>query len=202
MRDPIILRSTLAGYLSTIFWSIVWAIVFFAANRYLAAMLAEASYASTHRVYFDYNHRPWYADDFLLTCVQIGYWAAATVAGIIVLFGVVGTAVYSRLEVNILTANDKGVWDKVEYSAVGFPFSKIAAKLSLNRVIKVTVQQSSIDRLIDTGSLTLTISTFANAEAEESTWTIPAIKAPYKAMNDILAGTAPHEGLEVRPKSS
>jgi len=118
------------------------------------------------------------------------------VASIIVLFNF-HIFFYRATEVNTIFKDARGHWGKVFCKMYGFPFAKETRQVLFDRIIEIGVEQSSIDRILDTGTLHLKVITFTNAAATEYEWTIPAIENPYEKKEAVEAALLGHEGLNV-----
>ena len=176
------LRSSFRGYLSTILWGVAWILVILWAGRYLES-LADAS--------MTFGRSPLNDLIWLVTWVT---WIVAAAIAVCILH----SAVYGPLEVNTFSRRHGGSWVHVQCRTFDFPFSATTTETAFDRIIKVSVHQSSIDRLIGTGSITLSLVVYTNAEVVERTWTIPAVADPFGVRTGLLKHAAEHTGLDVR----
>ncbi len=182
-KGDIIIKSTNRGYMSMNFWAVLWCVGFYFIARW-ADLYMEDDYMS-------YRLFPWPP-----LCVYGSY----VVMGIIAVVNIY-TIIYSAKEVGIISYGENGFLEKLSAWSYGFPFSKRTVDLPFNRIIEIEVSQGSIDRLLNTGSLTVKFITFANAETLEKKWTFPAICAPVARKKEIEEAIADHEGLLVKLKT-
>lgn len=80
------------------------------------------------------------------------------------------------------------------------PASRSEEKIKFTRVIKAEVEQTTIDRILRTGTLSIKFIVYKNADSEGAWHTIPYLEDPYKAKKDVLKGLPRYTGLEVTTK--
>lgn len=179
--DTLVLRSTLRGYVTILFWLAFWFGLVIWFNRWAVGFLDAGLSAYDVRI------------PFLWMGVVVSY---VTIPILILTF--LWYMLYGPREVNTLTKGSEGVWDRIVCVSYGFLFSKRESTRIINRIIKVAVEQPTISRMLGVGTLEIEFSTFVNGEAEESSWTIPAIDNPYAVKDTILKHSALHRGVDVR----
>lgn len=173
------IRSSVRGHVSMIFWAGIWFIILLVLSRWMGGWIPTLD----DRV-----------DRHLLTGVT---WVIYAVMVIITVSTLIAT-LYGPFRINSFYKNKDGNWHKVTDVVYSFPFSKNTRETVFDRIVQVEVNQSSIDRLLGTGDLILTLVTFTNADVVEKTWTISAIEHPYRHQGEIMSGSPKHDGLDVR----
>lgn len=181
--DTLVLRSTYRGYASTYFWSVVWMFVLYGLNRWANHHIEAETFS---------RYDLWYP------LIYLGYWLSWVVLGATACT-LLYYVVYAPLEVNTFYKEPSGGWWKRLTAVVyDFPFSKSYAETFFDRVTDAKVSQSSIDRILGTGTIHLSTATFTNGEVIEGEWEIPAIEQPFEALATILGALPGHTGVEVR----
>jgi hypothetical protein len=175
------LPSTLLGHASTIFWAFVWIMIFLIVGDWLSGIAYDRADYSEDTTLFAY----------------IAYCFAVGIAGII-LIGAFFKVLYGMLEVSTFYKDKEGHWGKLVGTCYGFPFSKSTEEWVFDRIVKVTIEQSSVDRIFGTGTLKITMVIFTNADAEKTKWYIPAIKHVHDAKEQIMAALPNHEGVRIQ----
>lgn len=198
--EKIVLPSTQKGFVSGYFWSLLW----FLALMWAASLFSghieliyiklgissfgefgDLSY-STKRGY-RMMHPP---------LLHAGMYVSYIIAGIIVLVNSY-MFVYSTREANTIF-KEGDHWGKVLGETYGFPFSRDTKQAVFDRIVDITVEQPSISRILNTGTLKVKMITFTNADSNEQEWTIPAIKSPHERKAELEAALLGHEGLKVK----
>ncbi len=179
MKSDIVLRSMNKGYISMHLWSGIWSIMFV----YIAEWLADIGDVTEN------------ADVFFFSAAGL-YILCAAVAITLILN--LHAAAYGARDVVILSHGNDGFLEKLMITSYGFPFSVNKKQVSFNRIVEIEVDQSSIDRTINMGSLSLKLVTFTNAQAIEESITIYAISNPHEMKGLIEKSLPGHEGLLIK----
>lgn len=200
MEDKIVLPSTQRGFMSRYFWSLIWLAIFVGLAIWFSSQI-ESIYAAENvrswKEFFRGGARWDYDSMHPIPWLHMGMYLSWLIAGIIFLY-ILCTGLYSARAVNTFHKNAEGYWHKLVCESYGFPFGKKTFQTVFDRVIKIELTQSGIDRLFNTGSLEIEMVTFTNATAETTFQTIPAIKNPYQKRTDLEAALLNHEGLKVK----
>lgn len=179
MKSDIVLRSMNKGYISMHLWSCIWSIVFI----YIGGRLADIGDATQNAHVFFFS--------------AAGVYILGTAVAIIFIFNLYAAA-YGARDVVILSHGNDGFLGKLVITSYGFPFSVNRRQVSFNRIVEIEVDQSSIDRTINMGSLSLKLVTFTNAQAIEESITIYAISNPHGIKSLIEKSLPDHEGLMIK----
>ena len=177
VSDRIKLQSTLQGFGSTIFWSIVWAVVLLLVA---SALSSHIDAADLQKAWWDQSHDE--SAFFAGIVMSVLRWAVGFIA-VCTLYCVF----YGVREENVFSRNQEGNWSRVTCTTYGFPFSRDVRELVFDRIIDIAVNQSSIDRLLNTGTVQITMVTFTNADSKQRNWLFPAIKDPFPGNSDNIA---------------
>lgn len=86
---------------------------------------------------------------------------------------------------------------RISEERFGFPFEREMTEQKFDRVTGVTVSQGNFDTRLNTGSVTLKLVTFTNAEVLTKEWSIICIDNPQAVATRIIEGLPSHEGLKV-----
>lgn len=183
MEKTIVLPSTQKGYVSDYFWGALW---FF--GLWIFASWGCSQYEGMMDNYFQY---------FL---AFIGGVIAYIVMAIILLSNI-HSAIYGTRAVSTFYQDNKGFWNKLSCDTYGFPFSKTNKQVVFDRIIHIDVEQGSICRILNTGTLKVKMITFTNADSREENWNIYAIKNPYDRKAELEEALLDHEGLMVKMTS-
>lgn len=178
MKNKIVLESSQKGFVSQYFWSIIW-LCFLGGLALWVSGFKES------------------ADDISFPLLHICMYILYIIMGIIILC-TFHTLLYGSREINTFSQNEEGHCYLLSGVTYGFPFSRNLNQVFFDRIIQVDVRQESISRILDTGSLSITMVTFTNADSKNRSWTIPAIKEPYKRKVEIEKTLMGHEGLRVK----
>ena len=176
--DNIILKSTQKGYFSQYCWTLFW----------LAALWILADYTTDFRKTIGKYDIPW---PHIVLYVSYIIMAIIFVSNLYTFF-------YESREVNTFFKNKDGLLNKLICESYGFPFSTQRDEITFDIVTQIQISQGSIDRILDTGSITLTMITFTNADSQEYEKTIPAIENPYERKLDLESALSVQEGLKVK----
>jgi len=125
--------------------------------------------------------------------LQIIIWA-------LVLFGVysiVNLLVYGNKSKLVFALDDQEKIKSIYSESFALIFQKSSANLECSRILDVSVEQSSIAYLMNTGSLTITFVRFVNAESEEEEVEIDYVKYPDSIRERILEVSSKHTGLKI-----
>jgi len=181
MADKIILNSTQKGFCSQYLWATIWFIALWVFARWVIKFRESLSICDL----------PWpQACAYLSVAVMI-----------IIVIGSAHTMIYESREVNTLFKNEEGYWGKILCVKYGFPFSKATSQVIFDRIVSIGIEQGSLDRILNTGSLEITMITFTNANSRKKSWTMPAIKNPYDRKVELEEALMKHEGLRVKHES-
>jgi len=178
MKKDIVLASTNKGYLSTHFWTFIWFVAFWIFNSWCEGYIGKIGR-------YDF---PW---------PQFGYYGSFIWMILAAMYNFY-VAIYSARTVNVLQHGADGYLGKIICSGYEVPFSKTVSEKIFNRVIKITVEQESLSRLLNTGNLELEFLTFTNADSKEWSLSIPAIRDPYGRKKEIESSLLNHEGLLIK----
>jgi hypothetical protein len=98
-----------------------------------------------------------------------------------------------------LTVIDKKArtFSEDEYS---FPSGKAHQERNFDRLLQVRVDQTSLQRWLDTGSIILEFMVNKNADSEPFEWGLYYISDPYEIARQIKDGLPEYDGLQVRIK--
>lgn len=179
MEKTIVLPSTQKGYMSNYFWGTLW---FF-------GLWIFASWGCGQYEVVD--------NGFQYFLAFIGG-VVAYIAMAIIALSNIDSAVYGTRTVNTFYQNDKGFWSKLSCDSYGFPFSKSNKQVVFDRIIHIDVEQGSICRILNTGTLKVKMITFTNANSQEEDWKIYGIKNPYDRKAELEKALMEHEGLTVK----
>ena len=103
--DTLVIRSTYRGFVSTIFWGIVWIVLLFLFSNW------SGSYIDVYDKY-----------DMRVPLSHVGVWGPRVIiVGILV--NLLYTLIYGPLLVNTFTQNEKKHWFKLSEVTFSFPFS-------------------------------------------------------------------------------
>lgn len=84
-----------------------------------------------------------------------------------------------------------------EYS---FPFGKTHQERNFDRLLKVRVDQTSLQRWLGTGIVVIEFMVNKNADSEPFEWNLWYISDPYEVARQIKEGLPEYEGLQVKIK--
>ena len=201
-EDTLTMRSTQQGYVSQYFWACMWSIIIALVALRVDAYILDAYASVGAETLADYKSRmrvrsSWIIVDGGVPLMHIIWWFCAVLDALIVLVQV-WTVIYSARTVNVFHKNTDGKWGKVVETSYTFPASVTRMQQVFDRVTDITVSQSAIDRLLGTGSIKLTLATFANVESEEFEWTVAAVKDPYHWEGLLSAALPDGAGLRIK----
>lgn len=198
----ITLPATQKGYFSQYFCGLLWLLAFMSAASwcsgyidYIYKTLGVDSFSKFNDLAFYTRNKYWMISTPPL--LHFGMYMSYIVAGIIVLVNLY-TAVYSTREINTFSKSEGGCWDKVFSETYDFPFSKTTKQAVFDRITDIAVEQSSVSRILNTGTLRVKMITFTNADSKEKEWSVPAVKNPYGRKTELETALLGHEGLKVR----
>lgn len=199
--ERITLPATQKGYFSQYFWGFLWLLAFVWAaswcSEYIATIyktLGVDSWSGFEKLSWS-KYKYWMM--YPLPLLHIGMYVSYIISGIIILVNLY-TVVYSTREVNTFSKSEAGYWNKVSSEIYGFPFSKITKQAVFDRITDIAVEQSGVNRILNTGTLKVKMITFTNADSKEQEWFVPSIKNPYERKAELEAALLGHEGLKVR----
>lgn len=176
--DPIILKSTQKGYFSKYGQNLFWLVV----------LWILADYTADFRKTIGRYDVPW--PHFIM---YVSYIIMA-----IIFISSLYTFFYKSREVNTFFKNKDGFLNKLVCESYGFPFSIQRDEMTFDKVTQIQIFQGSIDRLVDSGSIIITMVTFTNADSQEYGIIIPAIENPYQRKLDLESALSVQEGLKVK----
>ena len=182
-KSDIIIKSTNRGYISMHFWAVLWFVGFYFIARWAEVYMEDD--------FMRYGLFPWPP-----LCVYGSYAVMCSLAAVNIY-----AFIYFAMEVGIISYGKNGFLEKVSCRSYGFPFSKHIKDVPFNRIIDIEVSQGSIDRLLNTGSLTVNLVTFTSADALEKKWEFTAISDPMSRKKEIEEAIADHEGLLIKLKT-
>lgn len=200
--EKIVLPSTQEGFVSQYFWSLLWSLLFLWAALWCLGYI-ESIYTILDIDSWDRfrglsrSKKNDYWMIYPFPFLYIGMYISYIIAGIIALANLYAF-VYSAKEITTFLKSDDDYWDKVFAEAHGFPFSKTTIQTMFDRIVDIEIEQSSIDRILNTGTLRITMIIFTNADSREQEWIIPAIKRPYERKAELETALLGHEGLVVK----
>lgn len=144
--------------------------------------------------YVDYWNMPFSLKDdevIGLVLLAIGFAGGALVI-LANVSGIIGNFYLART----VTVISKGE-GRISEERFGFPFEREMTEQRFDRVTGVTVSQGNFDTRLNTGSVTLKLVTFTNAEVLTKKWSIIHIDNPQAVAARIIEGLPSHEGLKV-----
>ena len=199
--ERIVLQSTQKGFVSQYFWGFLWALSFLLFASWCSGYIESIYTTLGVNSWSEFSNLSWYkkSDYWMVSFpfLHIGMYISYIIIGIIALVNLY-TSVYSAKEVNTFSKNEGDYWGKVFAETYDFPFGKTTEQAVFDRIIKIAVEQPSVSRILNTGTLRITMITFTNADSKEQKWTIPAIKRPYERKTELEAALLGHEGLVVK----
>ncbi|MDO8557592.1 MAG: PH domain-containing protein [bacterium] len=198
-----VLRTTQKGYLGLYLAELVWIGILLTGATLLSGYI-DSVYAKlgvdSFKAFEELDFLSRFEYEEAVVFSYGGMVLSYVVIGIIALSGL-GTAIYSTKTVTTLHKNSAGRHEKLVSESFGFPFAKETAQVIFDRITDITVRQSGMGRLLNTGDLEITTITFTNAEAKEQKWEIPAIEGPYEKKAEIESALVGHEGLLVKVRA-
>lgn len=200
--EKITLPATQKGYFSQYFWGLFWFLMFIGTALWFSGYIDyiyktlnidslkgfdELSYSTKNK------YEMMYPFPFLHLGMFVSYFISASIV-LVNLY----TAIYGAREISTFAKGEDGYWGKLFNETYAFPFSKTTKQVVFDRIIGIEVKQSSVCRILNTGTLAVRMITFTNADSKEEKWSIPAIKKPYERKAEIEAFLLSHEGLKVK----
>ncbi len=187
--------SSRKGFWHSLFWSLVWLAVLgaiaFTLYGWAQAQLCPDDGWRSWRGYCSYDGEDAYWLYMFLTCVMSG------VMGLIVV-GTIWGLVYGFGDTLAFEMGENGVWHKATKKGYSFPAGAYAIETLFNRVLRVEVDQSTINRLFDVGTVRVHVVTFVNAEIEEHAFCLSSVLHPNELAAAIMWHAGKHEGMDLR----
>lgn len=188
-----LIKSTVRGYLGDIISNLFEMAVFLAIamflNSYVSGQLNSAGVDSIWEL-----SRVTDISFFALVAYVIKWLSYLFIAG--GLYEIAHNILYDSKETNQLSL-DGDNWSKIEGREYSFPAARKTSTATINRVTKVVVSESTVDRIFGTGTLKLKLTVFLNATETQIGWTIPAIKNPHQVAAAIRSKSRDHDGARV-----
>lgn len=188
------IKSTVRGFASDIFNNLI------AMSAMLVVTIFLTLYIDGHLYRVGLNSI-WEANDILEFDSPFPFMAYAFkwIFYLLIMWGVYEIAhnvFYDARQTNRLTADGKN-WSKIEKRKYTFPAARKTETAVINRVTEVEVSESTIDRILGTGTLRLTLTVFLNATEAQIKWEIPAVAHPHQIAANIRAKSLDHDGARV-----
>ena len=103
---------------------------------------------------------------------------------------------YASKAKTVFVQDENGQWS-CESVTYDIPFSRHEKHVPFDRLVQVDVNQSSLGRIFNSGTIAVKMVTFVSTEVCEKTWHIPAIVRPYKCAGALRSTSSGHEGVQV-----
>ncbi len=188
-------RATRKACLSQFFWASVWIVALVVPMHWFAHEVNALTLTiSQSKLAGDL---PSLEVDVSLAIASVGLWATFGLMIVIFIWNV-HTFIYGSREVNVFSqSKENGPWTQITSVEYHFPAGKTISTMAINRIVNTSVSQSAIDRLMNTGSLWISVATFVNGDVEEVSFNFDGINEPHEVRAAILAGSPEHEGVGI-----
>jgi len=135
----------------------------------------------------------WLKEEVLVTLCQ---WSLILIAFACV-YRIIYIFNYENLSKVVLVLDENEKIVEIKTLEIGFPYNKQTENHSCNRILGVTVYQSTINRLLNTGHISLEFTTFVNAGTDTHEFYCYAIPFPESVKDEILACSPQHDGIKI-----
>ncbi|MDD3285545.1 MAG: hypothetical protein PHG95_02845 [Patescibacteria group bacterium] len=179
------IKSTFEGMLTSLFNSVIWIVI-----PIICAYILDWCCA-----YFGWSKSIVY-DDLIVTLMTIGYIIMAIIA-LCSFWNFFMTAFYGPTNVMVFYMNDQEKITKITDTWFSFVKVRHNKEIICDRVLSVDVYIPTLGSIFNTGTLTITFVSFANADYKKETWEISGVKFPDIMKEKIIGASSAHEGLKI-----
>lgn len=197
--NTIELSSTRAGRVSGIFWLGVWMLIvvgaLLALNDYVANAYADHDVSS----YEEFQREAYSDEETPVFFARMGR-AVCVLVLLALVWDWLATFFAWRAKLSVETDKD-GYATIITKTWSSFPRGGGTWILPVNRITDITARQSTIERFLGIGTISIEVQTFVLKAATQHTVTLNGVADPLETAEQLKPTIQPHEGLllAVRP---